>query len=139
MEQFVEFAGNNPILFAAFGAISGLLIWTTMQSAGSGRLAPTDAIRLINDQEAVVIDVRSDAEFREGHIVGALHIAEGQVESSLNRLQKYKTKPVITACRTGQRSAAVSGKLRAAGFEQVFNLSGGIVAWQGDNLPLTRG
>ncbi|NKC16950.1 MAG: rhodanese-like domain-containing protein [Gammaproteobacteria bacterium] len=138
MEQFVEFAGNHPILFAAFGGIVGLLIWTTMQTAGGNRLAPADAIRLINHEEAVVLDVRSDAEFQTGHIVGAVHIPEGQLDTSMNRLQKYRSKPVITACRTGQRSAAVSAKLRNAGFEQVFNLSGGIVAWEGANLPLTR-
>ena len=138
MEQFIEFAGNHPVLFAAFGAIVGMLLWTTLQTAGGTRLSPAEAVKMINDDEAVVLDVRSDAEFEAGHIVGAVHVPEGQLDGAMNRLQKYKSKPIIAACRTGQRASAVLGKLKGAGFERVYNLSGGITAWEGASLPLTR-
>lgn len=138
MEQLAEFMGNHPALFAALGVVLGLLIWTTLQLGGSHNLSPTDMTRLINQSEAVVLDVRSDAEFESGHIVGAIHVVDTQLESAMGRLQKYKSRPLIATCRSGQRAAAVCSKLRKAGFEQVYNLRGGIAAWEGASLPLTR-
>lgn len=139
MEQLTEFMANNPELFLALGVVLGLIAWMSLMGGGSASLSPTDATRLMNDDsDTVVLDVRSDAEFDSGHVVGAIHVVDTQVESSMGRLQKYKSRPVIATCRTGQRSAAVAGKLRKAGFEKVFNLRGGLAAWEGANLPLTR-
>lgn len=138
MEQFFEFLANHPLLFGALGVVIGMLAWTTLQSVGGGRVTPLDATRLINHEEAVVLDVRSDAEYAEGHIVGAVHLPEGQLKTSMGRLQKYKSKPVIAVCRSGQRSAAVCAQLRKEGFEKAHNLGGGVLAWQAANLPLTR-
>ena len=101
MEQLAEFMGNNPGLFAALGVVLGLLIWTSMQSMGGASLSPSDATRLINDSDAVVLDVRSDAEFEGGHIVGSVHVVDTQLESAMGRLQKYKSKPIIATCKTG--------------------------------------
>lgn len=138
MEQLAEFMGNNPGLFAALGVVLGLLIWTSMQSMGGASLSPSDATRLINDSDAIVLDVRSDAEFEGGHIVGSVHVVDTQLESAMGRLQKYKSKPIIATCKTGQRSMSVCSKLKKAGFEQVYNLRGGLAAWEGASLPLTR-
>ena len=116
MEQLTEFMGNNPMLFMALGVVVGLLVWTSMMGGGSASLSPTDVTRMLNDDnDAVVLDVRSDAEFETGHIVGAVHVVDTQVDGAMNRLQKYKERPVIATCRTGQRSAAVAGKLRKIG------------------------
>jgi rhodanese-related sulfurtransferase len=138
MEQFAEFMGNNPLLFVGFGVVVGALAWISFQSMGGASLNPTDMTRLINTEDAVVLDVRSDAEFDAGHIVGSVHVVETQLDSSMNRLQKYKSRPLIATCRSGQRAAAVAAKLRKLGFEKVYNLRGGIVAWETASLPLTR-
>ena len=86
----------------------------------------------------MVIDLRPDGEFRNGHIVNAIHVPFDQIESRLGRLGKYRKQPVIAACRTGQQSATAAKRLRSEGFERVHRLQGGIVAWQGADLPLTR-
>ena len=92
----------------------------------------------MNHDDAVIIDLRTDTEYQAGHIVGAVHMPLSQLESSLAKLQKYKTKPLITICAGGQAAGGASRKLTQAGFEDVYSVVGGVTAWQGANLPLTR-
>jgi rhodanese-related sulfurtransferase len=138
MEQYVAFLLDNVVLAMLFVGLLGALVWTSISTTGSGQLSPADAVRLISREDAVVIDVRPDGEFRNGHIVNAVHIPVDQIDSRLGRLGKYRSKPVIAACRTGQQSAGVAKRLRSEGFEQVHRLQGGMLAWQSADLPLTK-
>ena len=138
MSQIVEFMTNHPELFLAFFGVAGALVWTTMQTRGGGRLTPNEVTRLMSDEDVVVLDVRGDADYRAGHIINSLHIPREQIEHQLNRLNRHRTSPVITVCRSGTESAGVAKMLRTNGFEKVFNLSGGLTAWESANLPLTK-
>ena len=140
MEQFQEFVGNHLGLWMALVAIIGALLWTSFgQGRGVQRIGPTDVTRLINSEEAVVVDVRSDAEFDSGHILNAIHIPATSLSQDLGKLKKYQSKPIITTCRSGQRSSTAGALLKKNGFEQVYTLSGGIAAWEGADLPLVKG
>ena len=138
MEQFVAFLMDNAVLALVFLGLLGALVWTALPAVGGGQVSPADAVRLISREDAVVIDLRPDGEFRNGHIVNAVHIPFDQIETRLGRLAKFRQKPVIAACRTGQQSAAAVKRLRSEGFEQALRLQGGMVAWQGAELPLTK-
>ena len=138
MEQIAEFLLNHAVLTLAFLGLLGALVWTTASSASPGQVSPADAIRLISREDAVVIDLRSDGEFRNGHIVNAVHVPFDQIEGRIGKLGRYRQRPVITACRTGQQSAGAVKRLRSEGFEQVHRLQGGMVAWQSADLPLTK-
>lgn len=140
MPQYLEFFQNHPLLILAFFAIAGGTIWTTLQSLkGAGaRLSPADATRLINSEDAVVLDVRTDGEFNQGHIVNSVHIPHNRLNEQFDKLKKYKARPIITACRNGQQAAGATTALRKQGFEKVYLLGGGITAWQGASLPLTK-
>ena len=138
MEQFAAFALDNVVLVLVFLGLLGALVWMSAAGVGSGQVSPAAAVRLISREDAVVIDLRPDGEFRTGHIVDALHVPYDQIESRLGRLGKYRKQPVIAACRTGQQSATVAKRLRSEGFEQVHRLQGGMLAWQNADLPLTR-
>jgi rhodanese-related sulfurtransferase len=140
VDRLQEFFSNNPGLCMAFIAILGGIAWTFFQGSPRGvrKLSPSDATRLINHEDAVIVDVRSDGEFRQGHIVNALNIPESQLAERLGKLNKYRSRPIITTCRTGQISIKASGKLVADGFEKVYSLNGGILAWEGASLPLTK-
>lgn len=138
MEQFAEFLLDHAVLTLAFVGLLGALVWTTVSSAGPGQLSPADAVRLISREDAVVLDLRSDGEFRNGHIVNAVHVPFDQIEGRLQRLGKYRQRPVIAACGNGQRSASVIKRLRSDGFERVHRLQGGMTAWQSAGLPLTK-
>ena len=140
-ERLPEFLANHSTLAMAFFVMLGFLVWSIFQTAGRGvrKLSPTDVTRLINDEEAIVVDVRTDGEYRQGHILNAMNIPEKMLPAELEKLAKYRERPIITTCRTGQSSVSAGNTLRKNGFEKVYSLHGGISAWEGANLPLTKG
>jgi rhodanese-related sulfurtransferase len=140
MDRLVEFIGNHPQLFIALAVIVGLIIATYVRAGLQGfkSLEPTDAIDLINHRDAVVLDTREVNELEEGTIVNAVHIPLGQLSSKLDKLQQYKSRPVIASCRSGSRSGVAANTLVKNGFEEVYNLRGGILAWKNANLPLEK-
>lgn len=139
INQLTEFAGNHMLLVMAFFAILAMLIGSEIQSRISGvsELGPGEAIRLINHDNAVLIDMREDKDYREGHIVNALHLPTSPADHA-DKLEKYRDRPIIVYCQRGQRSAAYCGKLKKQGFETVYNLRGGLLAWQKETLPLSK-
>ncbi len=137
MQQLIEFAMNHWILVTAFLLVAGYLVFTLLQG-DKGSVDPLGATDLINHQEAVVVDVRPSADFYKGHIINAINIPSNGFASQIGTLSKHKQKPIIVSCRSGAQSASACQQLRKAGFEQVFNLKGGILAWQSANLPVTR-
>jgi len=93
---------------------------------------------LIADTNAVVLDVRTAAEFTEGHIKGAILIDQGQsdfVEKAKATLPIEKR--IAVYCRSGRRSANAAGKLADVGYKCV-NLKGGILAWKDAGMPVTK-
>ena len=93
---------------------------------------------MINHDDALVLDVRENKEYNEGHIINSLHIPLSNIKTRMNSLEKYKSKKVIIACRSGHRSGQACATLKKEGFENVFNLSGGVMAWESANLPLIK-
>ena len=96
-----------------------------------------EAVRRINKEDAVVLDVREDKEYESGHIVNSVHIPLGLLESRLKELEKYREKPLIVTCRSGDRALKACAQLKTQGY-QVSKLEGGILSWQAANLPLTK-
>ncbi|NCA69400.1 MAG: rhodanese-like domain-containing protein [Sphingobacteriia bacterium] len=135
--QLVEFIGNHWYLFLALVVILGLLTHNIIVG-GKGTVDPLQATEMINHQNAMVVDVRPAADFAKGHIINALNIPMNGFKNQIGTLNKHQTRPIIINCRSGAQSAIACGQLRKAGFEQVFNLRGGIMAWESANLPLTR-
>jgi len=99
---------------------------------------PAEAVRLMDDDSLVILDTREDQEFNSGHIKGAVHIPMSQLKKRMNELEKYKSKPLLLYCRSGNRSNHSGKILSNAGFENVQNLAGGVMAWGTANLPLTK-
>ncbi len=82
----------------------------------------TDYAQLVK-QGAVILDVRTKGEFDGGHIKGALNIPVDQLRNNLNKL-KDKSKPIITCCASGMRSASAKALLKASGYAEVYNGGG---------------
>lgn len=139
MQDIGSFIINHWILFLALFTILALLAasYFTDRLLGFKDLAPPEATRMINQQNAVIVDVREEKEFKEGHIVNAVHIPLSQFEPQIKKLEKARGKPLIVTCDNGQRSARAAALLRKQGFEQVFKLGGGLQAWRGANYPLS--
>ena len=135
--QLIEFLGNHWILFMALGVILGLLTYNLI-FGDKGSVDPIGATALINQKEAAVVDVRPAADFAKGHIINAVNVPMNGFKNQTAALAKYKDKPLIVTCRSGSQSQAACHVLRKAGFPEVYNLRGGVLAWQNANLPLTR-
>ncbi len=135
----MEFLQQNWY-WAALAAASGswLLVDLARGRGGNGQLSPVEATMLINREDAVVIDVRDQGEYAQGHIPNARHIPAGDIERRSGELEKWKDHPVILCCATGARSTSAATQLRKAGFEKVYNLRGGMMEWQKAGQPVSR-
>ncbi|MEJ2530033.1 MAG: rhodanese-like domain-containing protein [Gammaproteobacteria bacterium] len=139
MEHIFEFAGNHLLLLAALVVILLLLAQNLLSDIdGKGSVTPHRATELINRNDAVVVDVRPMADFSKSHIINAINIPVSTLNNQLTQLEKYKKVPIILACRSGAQSSAACKTLSKNGFDEVYNLKGGILAWEGANLPVRR-
>jgi len=139
MEQLLEFAANHTLLVGAFSVVLAALLWhLATDPGGKNAVDPLAATTLINHEDAVVLDVRSMAEFKDGHIVNAVNIPLNGLGNNLKQLEKHRNKPIVAVCRSGSRSGAACSLLRKHGFENVKNLRGGMLAWESANLPVKR-
>lgn len=102
-------------------------------------VSPQQLSRLVNEQQAAIIDLREPAEFRKGHIVGSLNIPFAKIDERWGELEQRREQPLILVCKIGQMASAAGKKLNAKKFPHVYRLSGGISEWQGAQLPLTKG
>ncbi len=86
-------------------------------------------------QGAVIVDVREPSEWREGHIPGAIHMPLGSLSKCLGELDA--SQEIILVCRSGQRSMHATQLLQRAGFSQVKNMTGGMIDWTRQRLPVS--
>lgn len=140
MERFPEFVANHLFLFSMLAIILGLLIWNLYGDvlAGVKQVAPAEATQLINHEQAVVIDVRSGNDYNDGHILNALHLPVSEISSRIGKFNKYRKQAVIMYCSNGSESSRAARTLMQEGFEKIYCLKGGVLAWKNANLPLTR-
>ena len=139
MQQFLQFFQHHPFLFSALGAVLVLFIANEIHGAISGgkRLGPMEAVRLINDREALVVDVRPAADYKKSHLLNAVNLPLAKLEERAGELGKDKSKPVLVYCALGSTAGEAAGKLRKLGYSEVYPLRGGLNGWLGSNLPVT--
>jgi len=101
-------------------------------------VAPNEAIRLVNSG-AVLVDLRSANQFKDGHIAGAKNLPGDQLSADPKALGKLAAKTVVLYCGDGATTAAAQRTLTRAGVKHVFGLRGGLAAWTQENLPVIRG
>lgn len=138
LEQLLEFVINHWVLTLIWVALFILLI-RSEGARGGKAISPTQVTQLINKQDAKVIDIRSKDEFRKGHLPDAINIPSRDVQKRMNEIESYKDKPVILICKTGTTAGATGSLLAKEGFTNLNKLRGGILEWQGANLPLVKG
>ncbi len=137
MEQLFAFISNHPFLVGTFAVLLALFIRNEM-SRGGAAVSAQELVQLVNNEGAVVVDLRDKAEFDAGHIVDAINIPFAAIETRMDELNPHKGKPIVLACKMGQHSGSAGTQLRKAGFEQVSRLRGGIADWRAQNLPVVK-
>ncbi len=117
MDLILDFLARHPVLTTAFIVVLVAVI----------------------GNEIAIVDVRSQADYRKGHIIGALNLPLARIGDADKELAKHKSKPVLLYCAIGTAAGAAREKLLKQGWDEVFPLRGGLNAWQGAGLPVTKG
>jgi len=140
MQQFLEFIGNHPLLAGLFAVV--LAAWIAYEVTRLMRkwneLDTLSAVRLINRDDALVLDVSNSTDYAKGHIVGARHMPPSRIESGNQELLKAKDRPVLIYCKNGQVSPQMANRMVKLGFSNVNVLSGGLAQWASDQQPISR-
>ena len=89
------------------------------------------------DRSLVLLDVRTPAEFAEGHLPGAINIPHTELEARIAELEKSKGEDIVVYCRSGNRTEQALGVLRKAGFDRLFHLKGDYLGWSGEKRPVS--
>ena len=137
IDQIFEFIGNHLILVSVFVFLLVAFVINEGKQGGSA-ISPMNLVTLVNKEGAVIVDIRDSKDFSAGHIAGATNMPYATFDSRIGELESFKDKPVVLVCKMGQHSGAIGRKLRAANFENVRRLSGGMAEWSASNLPVVK-
>jgi len=141
MEQFITFASNNGMLSAIWVAVVVMIIVTTIKINLSPvkQISPQDLTFLMNREQGVALDVRTEKDFKTSHILDAVSLSNDKItKNGFSSLEKHKDNPIIVVCSAGLSAAKVANDLHKAGFARVSVLKGGMGAWTGAGLPVAK-
>ena len=135
----LKFLVDNWHLFLVALVSGGLLVWPVLRkgAGGAGSVSTGEAVRLINREKGLLVDVSEPAEFAAGHAAGARNVPVGQLAASKD-LPSNKALPLLVMCPTGARAGRAAALLRQAGYERATAVSGGTAAWREAQLPLAK-
>jgi rhodanese-related sulfurtransferase len=134
----VNFFLENWPLFALAATSGGLLLWPMLKGGvAAGSVSTAEAVRQINRERGVLIDVSEPGEYAAGHAAGARNIPFGQIEGHKS-LPTNKQLPVLLMCPTGARAGRAAALLRKAGHEKAVAVAGGTAAWREASLPVEK-
>ena len=130
-----QFLSEQWILVAALATTLGMLILHETRKAGPA-LSISEAVQLVNNDEGVFLDIRDAGDYARGHITDALHIPAATLAKRAGELEKFREKPVVVVCKMGQSAGPATKTLRAQGFSRAQKLSGGMMEWDAQKLPI---
>ena len=134
----MKFFLDNWILFALAATSGGLLLWPLVKGgAVGGSVGTAEAVRLINREKGILVDVSEPAEFAASHAVGARNVPLAQLETS-KALPTNKSLPILLLCPTGARAGKAAALLRKAGYDKAQPVAGGTAGWRDAALPVER-
>ena len=136
MENISIFISQNLIFCLSFVLLLAIYVIfeLTQTKHSKTNLSVQSAVSEVNKHKGVYIDTRPKEEFEKSHIIGAINIPVADIENSLKKLNKYKTKPIVLYSQASScdKTAAI---LRKDGFENVYSLNGGYRSWTNANYP----
>ncbi len=135
----MKFFLDNWVLIAMALSSGALLLWPMIKGAsgGVGSVSTAEAVRLINREKGVLIDVSEPAEYAAAHAGGARNVPLGQLEAA-KALPTNKTLPLLLMCPTGARASKAAAQLRKAGYDKAVAVAGGTAAWRDATLPVEK-
>ncbi len=139
MQEIMQFIIRHPILSLTWTAllIAVIILIFNGLFTKTKNITSSQAIQLINKEEAITIDLRSSEHFRKGHIIDSINLTPSEIKSNnIQKLKKHKQKPIIVVSANGIEASKPAKQLLQYGFNRVFILKEGINGWSSKNLPL---
>ena len=131
------FVDNWILLLVAFVS-GGMLVWPLIgRGGGATSVGTAEAVRLINREKGVLIDVSEPAEFAAGHAAGARNVPLGRLDGA-KEVPSNKTLPLVLLCPSGARAGRAAALLRKAGYDKAVSLAGGTAAWREAGFPVEK-
>ena len=133
------FQDPQNLLLIAVALVSGaMLLWPLVRRGTGGPWVSTlEATMLINQKDALVLDVREPGEFAQGHILNALNVPQTKLGERIGELGKDTARPIVVYCALGGVAAQASHTLKKAGYAEVYPIRGGLNGWLSASLPVT--
>ncbi len=134
------FISENMFLIVAAIALVAFIVYAESKRAMRkyADIGTAEAVKLLNREDPLILDVRESNELSAGTIRGAKQIASSVIAERLAELEPYKAKPILAFCANGLKAGRVCQTLTKNGFTNVYHLKGGLTAWIQANLPLTK-
>lgn len=132
------------LFFSEQWLLSGILavlvvaLFFVESKKGGKSLSHHEVTRMVNGDEAIIVDVRDTNEYKSGHIVDALNIPHSKLAKRHDELEKYKAKTIIVVDKLGQHTTAAAKLLRDNGYT-VNRMAGGMTDWVAQSLPVIKG
>lgn len=136
MLDFLTFISQQWLLVSLLLLFIYAFVWRESKKGGTS-VSSHQLTRMVNAEEAVLVDIREAKEFKGGHITGSVNIPYSKIQGRLSELEGYKDKTIILIDKYGQQTGAAGRELSKAGFTPA-RLQGGITDWQASNLPVAR-
>lgn len=140
MQDLIQFLTHHWALSLAFVVVLAMLISVELRGTVQGikQLLPQQVTERLNHHNALLIDLRAVDLYKQGHITSAVNIPRADIERRLKNFAKDKAQPVIVYSAQENQAIEAAVKIKQQGFTEVFNLKGGIAAWQNASLPLVK-
>ena len=137
--MFIEFVNENLWWFVGLAVVFNLLLLSVLQSSvkGANTVSALEMPALQRKGKSIIMDVNKAEHYAVSHIPNSVNFPVEGLSADDKGLLKYKDSTVILCCQTGSRSNKAAKQLLEYGFGNVNILSGGLMAWSKENLPLT--
>ena len=136
----MQFLYTNWMLVLIMLMSGTMLIYPLIQRRVSG-ITDVGNVRLthlMNREDATVLDIRETKDMAGTKIIGSVHVPLSQLKDRVGTLSMDKAKPIVVYDARGQRATMAGSDLKAAGFTQLYSLSGGFKAWSEAGLPVEK-
>jgi rhodanese-related sulfurtransferase len=129
---------QNNLLILAIAVLAGimLLIPSFFKGRAGRAVSSSEAVQMVNQKDAILIDLRSADQFKAGAIAQSRNIPAADLDAKAGTLPKDK--PVILVCDTGRSAPRSVAVLRKHGITEAYTLQGGIQGWLQSSLPVKK-
>jgi rhodanese-related sulfurtransferase len=129
----------SMLIVIGLALAAGFFLVNRINSRGIIQVDAGSAAEMIKKPSTAVIDVRTPAEYRSGHLKGAIPVPVGEISGRIGALAAYRDRQVLVTCLSGSRSMSAARILRQNGFTRVANLKGGLNAWISGGFSVVKG